>query len=52
MTSESKKRKTSKKLHWGRGGDFLKHKGRGIKGLTFFTSAQRRVNNKIEDNED
>jgi len=51
MTSESKKRKTDKKLHWGRGGDFLKHKGKGAKGLAFFTSAQRLVNNKIEDDE-
>lgn len=49
MTSESKKRKTDKKLHWGRGGHFLKNKGKGIKRLDFFNSSQRQLNKKIED---
>ena len=46
MASDKKLRKVSKKRHWGRGGKFLKHKGKGIKGLDFFTAAQRRQNNK------
>ena len=49
MPSEKKKRKVSKKLHWGRGGRFLKFVGKGIKGLTFFTSSQRKENNKIKE---
>ena len=48
MSSEKKRRKIDKKLHWGRGGGFLKHKGKGIKGLDFFTASQRQENNKIE----
>lgn len=47
MSSESKKRKVDKKLHWGRGGRFLKASGKGTKRLDFFTSSQRRKNNKI-----
>jgi hypothetical protein len=47
MSSENKKRKTDKKLHWGRGGNFMKHIGKGIKRLDFFTASQRRLNNKI-----
>lgn len=47
MASENKKRKTDKRLHWGRGGGFLKEKGKGIKRLSFFTSSQRNLN-KIE----
>lgn len=47
MTSESKKRKSDKKLHWGRGKAFMKWKGKGIKGLTYFTASQRRENNKV-----
>lgn len=49
MTSENKLRKVSKKLHWGRGGGFLKAFGKGIKRLDFFNASQRRKNNKIED---
>ena len=41
MASEKKKRKTDKKLHFGRGGNFMKWVGKGIKGLTYFTSSQR-----------
>ena len=41
MASESKMRKVSKKLHWGRGGGFLKACGRGIKRLDFFNASQR-----------
>jgi hypothetical protein len=48
MASENKKRKSDKKLHWGRGKNFMKWVGKGIKGLTYFTSSQRRVNNKID----
>lgn len=47
MASENKKRKTDKRLHWGRSRHFLKHKGVGIKGLHFFTASQRQVNKKI-----
>ena len=49
MTSESKKRKTDTKLHWGRGGNFLKNKGKGIKGLDFFNASQRQENKKRSD---
>lgn len=48
MASEKKKRKSSKKLHWGRGIAFMKWVGKGIKGLVYFTSSQRRANNKKE----
>jgi hypothetical protein len=48
MSSENKKRKSDKKLHWGRGKHFMKWVGKGIKRLTYFTSSQRRVNNKID----
>lgn len=47
MASESKKRKVAKKLHWGRGGAWLKAIGKGIKGLSFFTPSQRKLNNRI-----
>lgn len=46
MASEKKKRKTDKQKHPGRGGNFLKAKGKGIKGISFFTSSQRNENNK------
>ncbi len=49
MASESKKRKVDKKLHWGRGGAWLKAKGKGIKGLSFFTPSDRKENNKIKE---
>lgn len=42
MASLKKLRKVSKKLHWGRGGRYLKHKGKGVKGLHFYTSSQRK----------
>jgi hypothetical protein len=48
MTSENKLRKVSKKLHWGRGGRFLKAIGKGIKRLDFFNASQRKINNKEE----
>lgn len=48
MASENKKRKTDKRLYWGRGGRFLKQVGRGIKGLSFFNASQRRINNIID----
>jgi hypothetical protein len=53
MASENKKRKVDKRLHWGRGGNFLKSKGKGIKKLDFFTPSQRQENKKfnIEDDE-
>lgn len=52
MASEKKKRKSNKRLHWGRGKYFMKWVGKGIKGLTYFTSSQRKANKKfkIEDN--
>lgn len=48
MASEKKMRKVNKRLHWGRGGRWLKEKGKGIKGLSFFTPSQRQINKKIE----
>jgi hypothetical protein len=36
-------RKVSRKLHWGRGGGFLKHKGKGIKRLDFYNSSDRQM---------
>lgn len=45
MASEKKLRKTAKKSHPGRDGKFLKQKGKGIKGVSFFTSSDRMVNN-------
>jgi hypothetical protein len=42
MASENKKRKVDKKLHWGRGGGFLKESGPGIKRLSFYTSSRRK----------
>ena len=47
MASESKKRKTSKKLHPGRDDKFLKLINK-CKGLTFFNSSERRNNKKID----
>lgn len=41
MTAESKLRKISKKLHWGRSSYFLKARVKGIKGLDFFNGSQR-----------
>lgn len=48
MASENKKRKSNKRLHWGRGKNFMKWVGRGVKGLVYFTSSQRQVNKKID----
>lgn len=48
MASENKKRKTDKRLHWGRGGNFLKHREPGIKRLDFFNASERRKLNKKE----
>jgi hypothetical protein len=47
MASEKKKRKVDKKLHPGRGKNFMKWVGKGIKRLVYFTSSQRKVNKKI-----
>lgn len=47
MASEKKKRKTSKKNHWGRGGNFLKWKGARLKGIAFYTSSERQRLKKI-----
>lgn len=46
MASKNKMAKTDKRKHWGRGGNFLKGKGKGVKGLSFYTSAQRKENKK------
>ena len=48
MASEKKKRKTDKRLHWGRGQSFCKTKGKGIKGLDYYTPSQRQVDKKID----
>ena len=51
MTAESKMRKVDKKLHWGRGGGFLKNWGKGIKRLDFFNASQRQAIKKETRNE-
>jgi hypothetical protein len=48
MASEKKNRKSDKRLHWGRGRYFMKWVGKGIKGLTYFTTSQRAKNKKID----
>jgi len=48
MASEKKKRKADKRLHWGRGKNFMKWVGKGMKGLCYFTSSQRQANKKFE----
>lgn len=40
MSSEAKKRKTNKRLHWGRDGKWLKP-GNKVKGVSFYTSGER-----------
>jgi len=47
MASEKKKNKTDKKNHPGRGGRFMKEKGKGIKGISFYTSSQRKQDKKV-----
>lgn len=47
MASEKKKRKVDKRLHWERGGAWLKWVGK-LRGLSFFNASQRRKNNKID----
>lgn len=46
MASVKKLRKTDKKSHPGRGGNFLKAKGKGMKRLSFYTPSDRRANKK------
>lgn len=50
MASEKKKRKTAKRLHPSRGGNWLKEKGdgKGVKGISFFTPSQRQLNNRMK----
>lgn len=48
MASEKKKRKADKRLHWGRGKNFMKWVGKGIKGLCYFTPSQRQANKKFD----
>jgi hypothetical protein len=50
MTAESKMRKVSKKLHWGRGGRFLKASVKGIKRLDFFNGSERLKNKRETEN--
>ena len=52
MSSESKKRKVDKRLHWGRDRRWLKMKGKGIKRITFFNASQRKLNNDLKLNEE
>lgn len=47
MSSESKKRKVDKRLHWGRGRNFLKDKTK-LKGVCFYNSSLRKLINKID----
>lgn len=49
MASEKKKRKTDKKLHWGRGKSFLKEKAKGIKGTSFYSPAQRQTTKTVRE---
>lgn len=41
MSSEKKKRKCDKRLHWGRDGKWLKP-GNKVKGVSFYTSGERK----------
>lgn len=45
MSSQHKKNKVRNAYAWG---GALKHKGAHLKGFLFFTSAQRRANNKFD----
>lgn len=49
MASESKMRKVDKKLHWGRGGGFLKSNLGRLKRVFFYNASDRQKNKKIED---
>lgn len=49
MSSQHKKNKVRNAYAWG---GALKHKGPHMKGFLFFTSAQRRANNKFEKTEE
>jgi hypothetical protein len=46
MASKNKKDKTDKKKHPGKGGNFLKQKGPGIKRVSFYNGSQRQENKK------
>lgn len=46
--STNKFEKSNKRKHFGKGGGFLKHKGKGVKRCHFYTSSQRRVDKKID----
>lgn len=52
MASESKKRKTAKKLHYGRSRKFLKSQTGRLKGVYFYTSSQRQKEKKIDNIEE
>jgi hypothetical protein len=49
MAAENKKSKTDKRKHWGRGGNWLKEKGKGNKGISFYNSSQRQADKKISE---
>lgn len=44
--SNKKLRKTNKRNHWGRGGNFLKGVLKG-KGIVFYNSTERRLNKNL-----
>jgi len=46
MASKNKKDKTDKRKHPGKGGNFLKEKGPGIKRVSFYNGSQRKENKK------
>ena len=51
MSSEAKKRKTNKRLHWGRDGKWLKP-GNKVKGVSFYASGERqkfKTESEVED---
>ena len=50
MSSESKKRKTNKKNHWGRDGKWLKFTGK-LKTVSFYNSSSRQKFKKGNEDE-
>ena len=48
MASQKKLRKIAKKLHWGRGKWWFKSKGKGVKGVSFYTPSDRQESKKVD----
>jgi hypothetical protein len=47
MSSENKKRKTDRRLHWGRGSTYFLKGFHKIKGLSFFHKRDRSIQKKV-----